>query len=36
MSKEEYDCLFERNRAYFERKWGVPWVPPVFRKEMQS
>ena len=35
MSKEEYDCLFERNRAYFERKWGVPWVPPAFRKEMQ-
>ena len=35
MPKEEYETLFERNRRYFESKWG-PWTPPVFRKELQA
>lgn len=24
---DEYQRLFEANRAYFERKWGHPWTP---------
>jgi GT2 family glycosyltransferase/glycosyltransferase involved in cell wall biosynthesis len=34
LPQTEYDELFERNRRYFESKWG-PWRAPVFRKEMQ-
>ncbi len=30
-----YDELFNRNRRYFESKWGV-WTPPVFRKQVQD
>jgi GT2 family glycosyltransferase len=30
-----YDELFNRNRRYFESKWGA-WTPPVFRKEVQD
>lgn len=36
LSQEEYDALFERNRTYFEHKWGTAWNAPVFRKEMQA
>jgi GT2 family glycosyltransferase/glycosyltransferase involved in cell wall biosynthesis len=35
LSPEAYSNLFERNRRYFESKWGA-WVPPVFRKEVQD
>lgn len=35
LSPEQYDSLFSRNRQLFEQKWG-PWIPPVFRKEMQQ
>jgi GT2 family glycosyltransferase/glycosyltransferase involved in cell wall biosynthesis len=30
-----YDELFNRNRRYFESKWGA-WTAPVFRKEVQD
>lgn len=29
---DEYDALFERNRRYFESKWG-PWKPPRARPQ---
>ncbi|HXA03373.1 MAG TPA: glycosyltransferase [Bryobacteraceae bacterium] len=35
LPREGYDRLFDRNRRYFESKWG-PWIPPVFRKEVQD
>jgi GT2 family glycosyltransferase len=35
LPREGYDRLFDRNRRYFESKWG-PWTPPVFRKEVQD
>lgn len=27
LDPDEYRRLFERNRAYFEQKWGHPWKP---------
>jgi hypothetical protein len=30
-----YDDLFNRNRRYFESKWGA-WTPPVFRPEVRD
>ena len=30
-----YEELFNRNRRYFESKWGA-WTPPVFRREVQD
>jgi GT2 family glycosyltransferase len=30
LPKEEHDALFERNRIYFESKWG-PWRRPTAR-----
>jgi GT2 family glycosyltransferase len=35
LGTEAYDELFNRNRRYYESKWG-PWTPPVFRKEVQD
>lgn len=35
LPQAEYDALFDRNRRYFESKWG-PWKAPVFRKAMQA
>jgi GT2 family glycosyltransferase len=32
---ESYNELFDRNRRYYESKWG-PWTPPVFRQEVQD
>ena len=25
LSPEEYDALWKKNQAYFEKKWGVAW-----------
>jgi len=35
LPSEAYSELFNRNRRYFESKWG-PWIPPVFRQEVQD
>jgi GT2 family glycosyltransferase/glycosyltransferase involved in cell wall biosynthesis len=35
LASAAYDELFNRNRVYFESKWG-PWTPPVFRQEVQD
>ncbi len=35
LGSASYDELFNRNRRYFESKWGA-WIPPVFRKEVQD
>ncbi len=35
LSSASYDELFNRNRRYFESKWGA-WTPPVFRQEVRE
>jgi hypothetical protein len=35
LPSESYEELFNRNRRYFESKWGA-WTPPVFRKEVRD
>jgi GT2 family glycosyltransferase len=27
LGRDEYERLFAKNRAYFERKWKQPWLP---------
>jgi len=31
LPKEEYDAIWHRNQAYYERKWGVRWQPHMGR-----
>lgn len=31
LPKGEYDAIWRRNRAYYERKWGIPWKPHTGR-----
>ncbi|HEX2222888.1 MAG TPA: glycosyltransferase, partial [Thermoanaerobaculia bacterium] len=31
LSRQEYDALWQRNQAYYERKWGKKWKPHVLR-----
>lgn len=31
----EYRALVERNKAYFEQKWGHEWIPPRYRPDLK-
>ena len=32
LQSEEYKKIFEKNKAYFEKKWNVTWKMPKYRK----
>jgi hypothetical protein len=32
MGEEKYRWSFERSKAYFERKWKMPWKPHVYAR----
>jgi GT2 family glycosyltransferase len=35
LGETEYRRLFEENRQKFEHKWGCPWQPHLYRRELQ-
>lgn len=36
LSPAEYDALWRRNQAYFEKKWGVAWKTHVTREGVEA
>ena len=34
LQRAEYWDLFDRNRMYFEKKWGRIWTPPRYRNDL--
>ena len=32
IQSEQYKKIFEKNKAYFEKKWNVTWKTPKYRK----
>ncbi len=36
LKSREYQEIFERNRAYYEKKWGIAWTMPHYRNGVDA